>query len=98
MTSPDARSRWPYRRLVTAALVFLAAIALSTLTLLAVRWAAGPQANASAVGGDGLGFVRIDQPARPLSLPSLRGHETIDLAKLAGQPLVIDFLRATCPP
>jgi len=97
MTSHDGRSAWPYQRLVTAALVFLAATALSTLTLLAVRWVAGPPAN-TAAGGDGLGFVRIDKPARPLSLPSLRGHETIDLAKLAGKPIVMNFWSSMCPP
>jgi len=98
VTNADAPSRWQNRRIVLAAVVFVAAAVLSTLTLLAVRWVAGPHANAANRGGTGLGFVRLDKPARPISLPDLRGHGTMTLATLAGKPIVLNFWSSTCGP
>ena len=91
-------SGWTRRRRAFAVtLVFVAAAVLSTVTLLAVQWAAAPTARSSAAH-HGLGFVRLDRPARDLSLPSLRGRGTIDLAGLAGTPIVMNFWSSTCGP
>ncbi len=81
-----------------AAMVLVAAALLSGATLLAVRWAAGPHAKAAGNTGDGLGFVRLHRPARPVSVPDLRGHGTFDLAGLAGRPVVMNFWSSTCAP
>ncbi len=88
--------RWrPRSRAVAAGLVFAAAAVLSALTLLAVQWVATPRAHS---GGDGTGFVRLHRPARDVSLPTLRGRGTIDLAGLAGTPVVMNFWSSTCDP
>src|SRR6266700_5670071 len=88
--------RWrPRSRAVAAGLVFAAAAVLSALTLLAVQWVATPRAHS---GGDGTGFVRLHRPARDVSLPTLRGRGTIDLAGLAGTPIVMNFWSSTCDP
>lgn len=96
MTNPVAR-RLQGRPVLAAALVIAAAAVLSAATLLAVRWVAGPHAQAQG-NSSGLGFVRLDRPARVISLPSLRGSGTISLAGLAGKPIVINFWSSTCPP
>jgi cytochrome c biogenesis protein CcmG/thiol:disulfide interchange protein DsbE len=89
--------RQPQRPVVAVVLVIAAAAVLSTATLLAVRWVAGPHARVAGTTS-GLGFVRLDRPARPVSLPSLRGSGTIDLAGLAGKPIVMNFWSSDCPP
>jgi len=89
--------RQPRRPVVAVVLVIAAAAVLSTATLLAVRWVARPHARAAGTTS-GLGFVRLDRPARPVSLPSLRGSGTIDLAGLAGKPIVMNFWSSTCGP
>jgi cytochrome c biogenesis protein CcmG/thiol:disulfide interchange protein DsbE len=71
---------------------------LSTATLFAARWALEPHARAAGSESPWLGFVRLDRQARPLSLPSLRGSGKVDLAGLAGKPIVMNFWRSTCPP
>jgi len=78
-------------------LLIAAAAVLSTITLLAAAWAAGPRAAAPR-RQDGLGFVRLDRPARALRLPSLRGSGTIDLTRSASRPLVLNFWSSTCAP
>jgi thiol-disulfide isomerase/thioredoxin len=97
MTNPQAGSRWPPRRIVLAAMVLVAAAALSAASLLAIRWVAEPHARAARTSSP-LGFVKFDHPARPLSLPDLRGGGTVDLASLAGQPIVMNFWSSTCGP
>ncbi len=97
MTNPDADPRWPRRRIALAAVVFVAAAALSAVTLLAVRWVAGPHAQAAG-SKSGLGFVKFDRPARPVSLPDLRGKGTFDLTSVAGKPIVLNFWSSTCGP
>jgi len=77
--------------------VLVAAALLSTGTLLAARWVFGPHARAAG-SKSGLGFVRLHHPARPVSLPSLRGSGKIDLAGLAGKPIVMNFWSSTCGP
>jgi thiol-disulfide isomerase/thioredoxin len=96
MTNP-AGQRLRGRPVLAAALVIAAAAVLSAATLLAVRWVAGPHAHAAG-HGSGLGFVWLDRPARPVSLPSLRGSGTISLQGLAGRPIVMNFWSSTCGP
>lgn len=97
MTISSPRRQRPRRRIYTVAVVIAAAAVLSAVSLLAIRWVAGPHA-AAARGRDGLGFVRLDRPAQQVRLPSLRGRGTIDLAGLAGRPLVLNFWSSTCAP
>lgn len=97
MTNPGAARRWPPRRIVLAAMVLVAAAALSAASLLAIRWVAGPHAHAAG-NKDGIGFVKFDHPARPVSLPDLRGGGTFDLSSLAGKPIVMNFWSSTCDP
>jgi cytochrome c biogenesis protein CcmG, thiol:disulfide interchange protein DsbE len=87
----------PRRRIIRVALVIAAAAVLSTVTLLAVQWAAGPRAAARR-NTDGLGFVRLDRPARAVALPSLAGSGTIDVTRSARKPLVLNFWSSTCGP
>jgi thiol-disulfide isomerase/thioredoxin len=87
----------PRRRAIAAAAVLVAAAALSAVSLLAVHWAAGSSARAQ-TPRSGLGFVALDRPTRGLSLPSLRGRGTIDLAGLAGKPIVMNFWSSHCYP
>jgi len=96
MTNPTGKGLRD-RPVLAAALVIVAAAVLSAATLLVVRWVAGPDARADG-NSSGLGFVRLDRPARAVSLPSLRGSGTISLAGLAGKPIVINFWSSTCPP
>lgn len=65
--------------------------------MLAARWVVGPHARATG-HKSGFGFVRLDRPARQVSLPSLRGRGTIDVAGLAGKPIVMNFWSSTCDP
>jgi cytochrome c biogenesis protein CcmG/thiol:disulfide interchange protein DsbE len=79
-------------------MVLVAAAALSAVTLLAVHWAAaGPRAK-SAGNDNGTGFVKFNHPARPVTLPDLRGHGHFDLSSLAGKPIVLNFWASTCDP
>ena len=87
----------PRRRAIAAAAVLVAAAALSAVSLLAVHWAAGSSARAQ-TPRSGLGFVALDRPARSLSLPNLHGKGTIDLAGLAGKPIVMNFWSSHCYP
>ncbi len=78
-------------------MVLVAAAVLSAVTLLAVRWVAGPHAHAEG-NRNGLGFVKFDRPARPVSLPDLRGKGTFALTSVAGKPIVLNFWSSTCGP
>ena len=97
MTSLTNGQQPPRRRIIRVAALIAAAAVLSTLTLLAVQWAAGPRA-AARHNPDGLGFVRLDRPARALRLPSLAGSGTIDVTRSASKPLVLNFWSSTCAP
>ena len=98
MTTPQAGPRWPPRRMAFAAAVLVAAAALSAASLLAIRWVTEPHAKAAPTSSSPLGFVKFDHPARSLSLPDLRGGSTVDLASLAGKPIVMNFWSSTCGP
>jgi cytochrome c biogenesis protein CcmG, thiol:disulfide interchange protein DsbE len=101
MTTPGAGPRWPPRRIALAAAVLVAAAALSAATLLALRWVAGPNAQAASDKTGitmGTGFVKFDHPARPVSLPDLRGSGTFDLSEVSGKPIVLNFWSSTCGP
>lgn len=97
MTTPEDGRRWPPRRIALATMVLVAAAALSAASLLAIRWVAGPHAKAAG-RPDGVGFVKFDRPAHPVSLPDLRGGGTFDLSSLAGEPIVMNFWSSTCDP
>ncbi len=95
--APGTGQRQRPRPVVAIVLVLVAAALLSTGTLLAGRWVFGPHARAAG-SKSGLGFVRLHHPAQPVSLPSLRGSGKIDLAGLAGKPIVMNFWSSTCGP
>lgn len=97
MTNPGAGSRWPTRRTAQAAMVLVAAAALSAATLLAIHWASGPSAKAAS-NKSGLGFVKFNHPAHPVNLPDLRGRGTFHLSSEAGKPIVMNFWSSTCAP
>ena len=87
------------RRLVTALLVLAAAAVLSAGTLLGIGWAAGHGAKSSgSSGGSGLGFFALNRPASAIDLPSLTGKGTVNVASLAGKPIVVNFWSSTCHP
>lgn len=96
MTNPEGGGRWSPRRVALAAMVLVAAAALSAGSLLAIRWIGGPPAKAAG-NKDGTGFVKFDHPAKPVRLPGLRGG-TFDLSKMAGKPIVMNFWSSTCDP
>lgn len=85
------------RPVVAVVLVLVAAVVLSTGSLLAARWVFGPHARAAGSKST-LGFVALHHPARPVSLPSLRGSGKIDLARFSGKPIVMNFWSSTCGP
>ncbi len=95
--APGTGQRQRRRPVVAIVLVLVAAALLSTGTLLAGRWVFGSHARAAG-SKSGLGFVRLHHPAQPVSLPSLRGSRKIDLAGLAGKPIVMNFWSSTCGP
>jgi cytochrome c biogenesis protein CcmG, thiol:disulfide interchange protein DsbE len=86
------------RRAVAVSLVFVAAAVLSAISLLALHAIATTPRRDLPTLTEGLGFVRLDRPATSLSLPSLRGPGTIDLARLAGKPIVMNFWSSLCYP
>lgn len=85
------------RRSVTIAAIVVAAVALSTLSLLAVSWITRP---ASALPGhdNGIGFFPLHRSASAVSLPDLRGHGTVGIAALTGKPIVMNLWSSTCGP
>ena len=86
------------RRAVAVSLVFVAAAVLSTISLLALHAVAMTPRRDLPTVSQGLGFVRLDRPAQRVSLPNLRGPGTIDLARLAGKPIVMNFWSSSCYP
>jgi cytochrome c biogenesis protein CcmG/thiol:disulfide interchange protein DsbE len=99
METSSAEIGWSRRRrAVAVSLVFLAAAVLSTLSLLALHWVAMTPRHELPTIGPTPGFVRLDSPAQNVSLPSLRGQGTIDLASLAGKPIVMNFWSSSCYP
>src|SRR6266849_141831 len=98
MTTGADEGRWSRRRrAVAVSLVFAAAAVLSAITILALHWIAAPPSGMT-TAHSGVGFVRLHKPAHSVSLPSLRGQRTIDLAKLAGKPIVMNFWASSCHP
>lgn len=97
MMKPGAGKRLRDRPVLAAALVIVAAAVLSAGSLFAIRWVAGPHAQAANNKVES-GFVKLDRPARVVNLPSLRGSGTISLAGLAGKPIVMNFWSSTCTP
>jgi thiol-disulfide isomerase/thioredoxin len=101
MTEPGATGAGRRRRrspLGAVVLVLVAAVVLSTATLLAARWVIGSHARTTGSESPGTGFVLLDHRARPVSLPNLRGSGKVDLSGLAGKPIVMNFWSSDCPP
>ena len=86
------------RRAVAVSFVFVAAAVLSAISLLALHAVAMTPRRDLPTVSQGLGFVRLDRPAQQVSLPNLRGPGTIDLARLAGKPIVMNFWSSSCYP
>ena len=78
--------------------MLVAAVVLSTATLLAGRWIVGRHARTTGSESPGTGFVLLDHKARPVSLPNLRGSGKVDLSGLAGKPIVMNFWSSSCGP
>src|SRR5215831_20645078 len=97
-TSSDEIGWSRRKRAVAVSLVFVAAAVLSTISLLALHAVAMTPRRDLPTVTEGLGFVRLDRPAQRVSLPNLRGPGTIDLAKLAGKPIVMNFWSSLCYP
>ena len=97
MATNSGEIRWSRRRrAVAVSLVFVAAAVLSAVSLLALHWVTAPHRGLPTATQTG--FVRLDRPALGLSLPSLSGPGAIDLARLAGKPIVLNFWNSTCYP
>ena len=94
-TRPSGR-----RVIVGILLVLAAAVVLSTGTLLGVRWAAGQGEKAKTEAGNsgGIGFFKLNRPATSIDLPSLTGKDKVDVARLTGTPIVVNFWSSTCHP
>jgi cytochrome c biogenesis protein CcmG, thiol:disulfide interchange protein DsbE len=95
MVNPLTGRRSTGSRLVAFALIFAAAVVLSTATVLGLRWAAAPHPKAKA-NASGLGFARVSRSAPAFSLPNLHGGAAVTLASLAGKPIVMNFWSSTC--
>ncbi len=97
-TSGEAR-RSGRRVIIGVVLVLAAAAVLSAGTLLGVQWAAGQGAKAKAESGNGgIGFFKLDRQASAIDLPSLNGKGMVNVASLAGKPIVVNFWSSTCHP
>ena len=98
MATNSGEIRWSRRRrAVAASLVFVAAAVLSAVSLLALHWVSVPKRDLPTNNGH-IGFVRLHLPAHALTLPSLSGRRTIDLAGLVGKPIVMNFWASSCHP
>lgn len=101
MTEPGAPGAGRRKRrspVVAVVLVLVAAAVLSTATLLAARWVLRPHSQAAGGKSPEVSFVRLDHPARPVSLPSLRGHGKVGLSGSSDKPIVLNFWSSTCTP
>lgn len=97
MRSPVTGERTRRSKIMAIALLVVAAVVLSTATVLGARWASQPS-SASQPQGNGLGFVRLDRPAPAVALPGLTGHGMVSIASLAGRPVVLNFWASSCHP
>jgi len=84
------------RRAVAVGIVFVAAAVLSAVSLLALHWVTAPKRGLTK--NPDIGFVRLHLPAHSVSLPNLRGPGRIELARLAGKPIVMNFWASSCHP
>jgi thiol-disulfide isomerase/thioredoxin len=97
LNNPLTGRQSPRSRVAAIAVVIVGAVVLSTVTVLAVHWAAAtPRNSSSGMHAQGIGFTKLDRPAPTLALPSLLGPGTVSLSKLAGKPIVMNFWSSTC--
>jgi cytochrome c biogenesis protein CcmG, thiol:disulfide interchange protein DsbE len=83
-------------RLFAIALLAVAAIVLSTATVLGLHWASSSTKLPTAGQGQGTGFVRMHRAAPAVRLPNLDGRGTVSLASLTGKPIVLNFWSSSC--
>jgi cytochrome c biogenesis protein CcmG, thiol:disulfide interchange protein DsbE len=50
----------------------------------------------SPAAASGIGFVRVNRPAPPVTMTSLTGTGTVGLASLTGKPIVVNFWATWC--
>jgi thiol-disulfide isomerase/thioredoxin len=81
-------------RAFAIALIVVGAVVLSTATVLGLHWASATSPATSTTVG--VGFTKLDIQAPSVVLPSLRGKGKVDLAKLTGKPIVLNFWASTC--
>jgi thiol-disulfide isomerase/thioredoxin len=100
MTTSGAARPSGRRVIIGVVLVLATAAVLSAGTLLGVQWAAGQGAKAKADSGGsgGIGFFKLDRQASAIDLPSLTGKGMVNVAKMAGKPIVVNFWSSTCHP
>jgi cytochrome c biogenesis protein CcmG, thiol:disulfide interchange protein DsbE len=98
MVNPLNGRRSRGSRLFAIALLVVAAVVLSTATVLGLHWASSPSSPKlrSASNGQGTGFVQLHRPAPAVRLPNLDGQGTVSLASMAGKPIVLNFWSSTC--
>jgi len=96
---PSSRRGWTrgQRRILAMSAIALAACLVGVLGY-EVEVSVRPARAASPTAENQVqtGFVRIDRAAPAVNLPSLVGHGSVRLAKLAGKPIVINFWSSTC--
>ncbi len=97
MVNPLTGRRSRGSRLFAIALLIVAAVVLSTATVLGLHWASqsGPKLG-TASKSQGVGFVSLHRPAPSVRLPNLSGRGTVDLTSLAGKPIVLNFWSSSC--
>lgn len=97
------------RPLLAIGLLAVAFVVVATVVASGYGRTTGPQAlsqsqirrilsAAGTTGGPPIGFTRVDRPAPTFTLPPVVGSTPVDLAKLTGKPLVVNFWYSTCPP
>jgi peroxiredoxin len=96
LNNPLTGRQSPRSRLTAIALVIVGAVVLSTATVLGLHWAAAKPKLSAGPQAQNVGFTKLDRPAPGVTLPSLRGTGTVNLTKLAGKPIVMNFWSSTC--
>lgn len=93
-TRPNRRAR---AALTAVAAVIVAAVV--ALTVAVIRVESGESTpNASVRGALGVGTSGLDEPAPAFTLPTLEGHDSLELSDFAGKNVILNFWRSDCTP